>query len=82
MSIDRVFKSIDKFVYLGGLTSAGSRIKLDVARHINSTRFVFGSLFRIRKYSYLNTNIGLRLFLTNVPSVLLWYMGVALTVTW
>ena len=62
----------DEFVYLGSVISKDGGADLDIKSRINKARFAFNSLKPIWKSSALSIHNKIRIFNTNVKSVLLY----------
>ena len=65
-------KEVDKFVYLGSVVSKDEGTDEDIKNRINKTRHVFNILGQIWRSKTLSVRNKIRIFNTNVKSVLLY----------
>ncbi len=66
---DQPLEEVDKFTYLGNIIDGGA--EEDVKVRIGKARTVFHNLNKIWKYKNITLNTKLRIFNSNVKSVLL-----------
>lgn len=69
---DEVIKEVNEFVYLGSVISTGGGDEEDVRRRINLANVAFGSLAHIWRSHQLSLRLKLKIFRSNVVSVLLY----------